>query len=957
MNILIPEIINKLQQFIRLVTYLSLYIILLASCKEVDDNTIDLSGEWKFDLDSLDVGVNEKWFLNDLSDVIQLPGSMAENKKGDDISIDYNWTGNFWNDEWFTSEKYEEYRQPDNLKISFWLSPEKVYYGPAWYQKEVIIPDSWEGTHIRLFLERPHWETTVWLDDQMLGFQNTLGTPHVYDIPVYNVRAGKHTLTIRIDNRIKEINVGLDAHSISDNTQTNWNGIVGQIKLEAFPETYLDKIKVVPNISDRLVTVKLKIKNGKEIKKNAQIKLTAKKMHGTFPDVEELKFYADLKDGVNELEFAYPMGDKPALWDEFNPNIYEMEVELNTEAGVDKKQVEFGMREFKVKDKYFSINEKPVFLRGTLESAIFPLTGYPPTNIEDWLRIFKIIKDHGLNHMRFHSWCPPKAAFQAADKEGIYLQVEASAWADIGDGEPVDKWLYEEGESILDHYGNHPSFVMMAYGNEPGGDRHKEYLTEFVDHFKSYDKTKVYASGAGWPYIDNADYFNSPAPRIQQWNANLSSIINGSAPQTVFDYQNLIDKTPMPIVSHEIGQWCVYPNFKEMSKYTGVLKPKNFEIFKESLERNDIGHLADSLLLASGKLQALCYKADIEASLRTKGFAGFQLLDLHDFPGQGTALVGVLDAFWDEKGYISPKEFRSFSGQTVPLARLQKRTFLNTDTLEASIEIAHFGEKSILGVVPEWELVETNGNTFANGSFSKTDIEIGNGVLLGNLSLPLAEISKPKKLKLMVSVSGFQNSWDIWIYPAEQSVDHIDEDIRIVKKLDSQTLKFLNDGGKVLLSTVKGSVKSKYGGEIGIGFSSIFWNTSWTNGQKPHTLGILVDPKHPALAEFPTEYHSNWQWWDAMTNSNALILDDFPQIKPIVRVIDDWFYNRSLGLVFEVRVGKGKLLVSSIDLHSDLENRIEAKQLLLSLTNYMAGNQFSPKVTLEPKAILDLYNE
>ena len=630
-------------------------------------------------------------------------------------------------------------------------------------------------------------------------------------------------------------------------------------------------------------------------------------------------------------------------------------VNLTSEAGLDSKKVNFGMRDFKSEGKRFTINEQLVFLRGTLECAIFPKTGYPPTDKKEWARIFDIIKNHGLNHMRFHSWCPPEAAFDAADEAGVYLQVEASAWTTIGDGEPIDEWLYKEAQDILDAYGNHPSFVMMAYGNEPGGDNHKQYLIDFVDHFKKIDSTKVYTSAAGWPFIENADYWNTPKPRIQQWNQNLKSIINSEPPQTVFDYRKIIDTTSMPVVSHEIGQWSVYPNFKEMGKYTGVLKPRNFEIFKETLEENHMGELADSLLLASGKLQTLCYKADIEAALRTEGFAGFQLLDLHDFPGQGTALVGVLDAFWHEKGYVSPKEFRSFSGQTVPLVRLKQHTFWNSDTLKASAEIAHFGEKPLENVIPEWRLQDMNGELVAEGLLEEKTIERGNGIDLGEISVDLNEIREPKQLNLKVSVAEFSNDWDIWVYPSKKE-DLSETNFRLVEQLDSETINYLKKGGKVLLNTSKGAVASGKGGDIAVGFSSIFWNTSWTNGQKPHTLGILCDPSHPALSEFPTEYYSNWQWWDAMSHSDAIVLDKFsPDLKPIVRIVDDWFENRRLALLFEAKVGNGKLLISGIDLHSDLANRKEARQLLYSLKTYMNSEDFNPQIDLDIASIQNLY--
>ena len=914
------------------ITLLFIAVLSIASCTSDKINEIDLSGTWSFQIDSLDIGITEEWFARPLTDSIQLPGSMAENGKGNDITVDTEWTGNMWNDSiWYTSPEMEKYRIKGNVKVPFWLSPNKVYYGAAWYKKTVTIPEDWKEKQLFLFLERPHWETTVWVDDKKLGMQNTLGTPHTYDINAF-LTPGRHTISIRIDNRIKNIDVGKDAHSISDNTQTNWNGIVGAIKLMTRPGLALGTVQLYPNVSNQSVLIKGKVQTNGELPATVQLSARANSKQTK----KTLNILSDTLtiDPDGNFEMEYPMGESPELWDEFTPNFYTMNLQLSSDGLRDEKNITFGMREFKAAGKQFTINGKPIFLRGTLESAIFPLTGYPPTDIAPWKRIFGIVQNHGLNHVRFHSWCPPKAAFSAADEMGVYLQVEASVWTSVGDGEAIDQWIYQEAEAIVETYGNHPSFVMMAHGNEPAGDQKDEYLKNFVAHMKKRDARRVYTSGAGWPFLDSMDFYNHAGGRIQQWAQGLNSVINKEPPHTDFDYQSLIDETPMPYVTHEMGQWCVYPNFKEMSKYTGVLRPKNFEVFKEDLEQNGMGLLADSLLLASGKLQVLCYKADIEAALRTKNMAGFQLLDLHDFPGQGTALVGVLDAFWDEKGYVTPEEFRQFNDVTVPLVRMQKRVFLNTETFEATVEVAHYGAEPLSEIRPQWQLSNAEEGVFAEGTLEPTAIPIGNGTPLGSIKVALNTIERPKKLTLEVNVGEKTNTWDIWVYPSKNEPIENIADVKVVRKLSTPTLDHLKNGGKVLLNISKGNVKPEKGGDIGVGFSSIFWNTSWTKGQKPHTLGILTDPEHPALAEFPTEYHSNWQWWDAMTHSSAIVLDEFTSdLKPIVRIIDDWFENRRTALIFEVKVGKGKLLISGVDLHTDLENRPEARQLRHSLTN------------------------
>lgn len=929
-----------------------LVVALTYSCQKTTvSNKIDLAGEWQFAIDSLDSGVSEKWFAKKLGDMIHLPGSLTSNGKGDDIGWNTPWTGQIVDSSFFKNPEHAKYREPDNFKVPFWLQPVKYYKGAAWFQKEIDIPKSWKENDIVLFLERCHWESRVWIDEQEVGMQNSLGTPHVYNLTEF-LSSGKHLLTVCIDNRVKEIDPGINSHSISDHTQTNWNGIVGKLFLEARAATNIQNIQLFPDIQNKEVKAKLKVKSSDA----GKISLSMKVSGPTSPEVKTAEF--DVLSGENIIAVTIPMGDDVKLWNEFHPEMYRLQSVLTDATGATDTLINtFGMREFTTANRQILINGNPVFLRGTLECAIFPKTGFPPTDKNEWLRILGVCRAHGLNHLRFHSWCPPEAAFEAADESGFYFHVECSSWANssttIGDGKPFDKYLYEESERMIEAYGNHPSFCMMAYGNEPGGPKHREFLSEFVKYWKEKDNRRIYVSAAGWPDLDVNDYLCTPNPRIQGWGEELRSIINAEPPKSDYDWNSRIEKFTQPVVSHEIGQWCVYPDFKEIAKYDGVVRAKNFEIFRESLNENGMGNLADSFLIASGKLQALCYKADIEAALRTSGFAGFQLLDLHDFPGQGTALVGVLNPFWEEKGYISPAEYSRFCNSTVPLVRMKKFIFKNNETLEAEIEVAHFGNEPFSGCTPKWKISDTSGKIMVEATLSTLDIPLGNCTKLGKISVPLDFAKSPQKLVLEVSVDKFSNYWDIWVYPANNEVVTGTEKIKVVQKPDAATMKFLEDGGTVLLTLKKGSLPAEMGGDIKTGFSSIFWNTAWTSGQGPHTLGVLVNPAHPALAEFPTEFYSNWQWWDAMNHGQSMNLQKIdPKIEPVVRVIDDWFTNRPLALVFEAKVGNGKIMVSSIDFMTDLQKRPEAQQLLFSLKKYMAGEQFNPSFSISGEKLM-----
>jgi hypothetical protein len=588
--------------------------------------------------------------------------------------------------------------------------------------------------------------------------------------------------------------------------------------------------------------------------------------------------------------------------------------------------------------------------------------------VASWKRIIRIAKSYGLNLIRFHSYCPPEAAFIAGDELGFYFQVE-TCWANqsttIGGGKPVDRWVYDETERILETYGNHPSFLFMPYGNEPGGKNSASYLAKYVAHFKALDSRRLWTSGSGWPQIPENQFDVTADPRIQHWGEGLKSRINAKPPETMTDYRDYIQARNVPVISHEIGQWCVYPNFAEMPKYTGYLKPKNFEIFRDSLDEHHLGGQARQFLLASGKLQTLCYKEDIESALRTPGMGGFELLDLHDFPGQGTALVGVLDPFWDDKGYVTATEYSRFCNSTVPLARLQKRVFTSDETLEADLEVAHFGPRPI-SAVTRWKLVGANGKMIAAGDFPAKTIPVDNGIPLGHIAVPLHSAITPQQCKLVVSLEErssagnasnlkvYENDWDIWIYPPNVDTEPA-TDITIVDDLDATALAKLNAGGKVLLLIPPSRVKNTEVNPVALGFSSIFWNTAWTGRQPPTTLGILCDPKNPALAGFPTEFHSDWQWWYLIHRASAMILDDLPaDLHPTVQIVDDWVTNHRLALAFEARVARGKLMVCSIDLKNELSDDPVRRQFRSSLLNYMESKEFRPKVELKADQVRGL---
>ncbi len=923
---------------------------------------LDLSGQWRFQLDHGDVGEQQGWFRSRLPRAIRLPGSLQEQGYGDDISVETRWTGTIVDKSWYDSPRYAPYREPGNIKVPFWLQPEKHYVGPAWYERTVRIPAGWAGKRIVLFLERPHWETTVWWDGRKAGTENALGTPHEYVLSE-SAEPGEHILTIRVDNRIKQVDVGINSHSISDQTQSNWNGIAGLIELLATDPIWVDRVDVFPEQVSK--HVRFQVRLGNATGSRAKAKLTIELQpppDGSAAGPIRVSRICQLDSASTAIEFDCGLGPQPSLWDEFRPNLYRAMVRVESvgagKAYRDEVSVTFGVRQIDQRGRQFVLNGRSIFLRGTVECCVFPLTGYPPTDKDYWRKIIGQCKAFGLNHMRFHSWCPPEAAFAVADELGFYFHVECSSWANtsssVGDSRPVDKWLYEEAERMIRYFGNHPSFMFMAYGNEPAGpERGARYLRQWVEHFRQRDPRRLYTGAAGWPMIEENQYHVTPQPRIHHWGSGLRDRLNAKRPETCTDYRDFVLKSNVPVVAHEAGQWCVYPNFEEIKKYRGVSKPKNFEIFRDFLVQNHMGDQARQFLMASGKLQVLCYKEEVESALRTPEFGGFQLLQLNDFTGQGTALVGVLDPFWDEKPYVTAAEWRRFCAPVVPLARLPKRVFLLGERLVAEIDLYQFWR----GPLPEarlcWKLLDSEGKVLRAGRSEPRTFAAGQLHRVGTIAVPLRDLHAPQQMKLVIGVEGtnWENDWDLWVYPPSVPTEPSQE-VLVCSEVDKRAERWLAAGGKLLLLIPPKRVKTA----ARTGFTTVFWNTAWTRNQPPHTLGILCDSRHPALRQFPTDCHTNWQWWELIHEAAAMQLDGFPPaLRPIVQVIDTWFEARRLALMFEARVGGGKLLACSIDLQHDLSGRPVARQLRYSLLRYIESDAFAPSVLVEPELIRSLF--
>jgi hypothetical protein len=893
-------------------------------------DVLDLAGTWRFALDRDDQGVSQHWYAHTLADRIKLPGILNAQGYGDEISTRTPWVLSLYDKNWYLREDYKAYATPGQVKVPFLSQPPRHYLGAAWYQREVQVPRAWQGKRVVLYLERPRWGSTAWVDDHEVGESRSLVAAHAYDLGL--LAPGKHRISIRVDSRLL-MPYRPDSHSVSDSLGMSWNGIVGKLELRATTPVYIDDAQVYPNVEDKSALVRLHIGNAGAGAGSGVVLANGKRFPVSWTE----------QGGNAQFRVQYPKTAQ--TWDEWHPVLQRLRLKLVGAKADDARDLSFGFVQIKTQDSDILINGRPVFMRGTHFGGDFPLTGYPPTDVASWKKIFGIAKSWGINHFRFHSFTPPEAAFQAADEVGIYLQPEPGMWNSFAPGSPMEAMLYAETERMIRAYGNHPSFLMLSPSNEPSGDW-KSVFDKWIAHFREADPRRIYSNGTG--------HTEKVVPDVDKGTDYLAIQRIGPKPlrnKTGWfgrDYTASLEGIGVPVLSHELGQWVAYPDFAVIDKFTGYLRPGNYEIFRDSARAHGVLEKDKDFAYASGRYQLECYKQEIEAVLRTRGLSGYQLLDLHDYLGQGTALVGILDAFWESKGYATPEEFKRFNGETVPLARLTGLVLTTRDTLDVPVEIAHFGQQPLAKVQPYWRVVDAQGKAVAAGRFAAMALPIGKNIPLGRIQASLAALPAPARYKLVVGLAGTRiaNDWNFWLYPAEVA-SAAPAQVLVTHSWDEAQAR-LADGGKVLYLPRKADLDWT---SPPLAQVPVFWNRLMNPGWS-RMLGLWIDRKHPALAEFPTEGYFDWQWSELVAGTRAMNLDRLPRaLQPIVQPIDDWNRNYKLGLLFEARVGKGKLMVCTADLSSRLDQRVAARQLRKSVLDYMASAAFEPRTELAPQAM------
>lgn len=787
-----------------------------------------------------------------------------------------------------------------------------------------------------------------------------LCAPHIFEVT--GLLSGSHELTFLSDNSYPGLPHDAIVYSsaATDETQTNWNGILGYLRLRTEEPVFLSALSVYPQKD----TLCVKAEISAAIPYRGAVTLSSPAL------ITPVQRQITVSSGRCEVIFdGLPLAPDVQRWDEFAGKLYELSAQL---TGQEPKTVSFGIRDFENRNGRLCLNGRAVFLRSEANCAVFPETGYPPMTRAAWEEILKKYQAYGVNCMRFHSHCPPDAAFAAADELGILMQPELSHWDPMHAFEPEESRRYYEAETLglVRALANHPSFVMLTFGNElHAGDKGHDIMTRLLGRLKKLDPTRLYANASNPHYgaagcDPESDFYTAQSFRSHALRAafagsggedgpGIKGYLNNRYPsaQTCYDssMEQLRKTYSGPVFSFEVGQYEVLPDFDELQDFDGVTDPANFRLIQNRVEKAGLTEVWKKYVEASGELSRLCYREEVEAVLRTREMSGISLLGLQDFPGQGTALVGMLNSHLKPKPFpfAAPKAFASFFTGQLPLVLLPKYTWENTETLEAKVRIANYGKTSLSGS-PHCEL--TDGvNTF---TADLPEIFCPAGALTdaGTLCFSLASFPKPQRLCVTVSLDGISNTYPLWVYPPVQPV--CPPKVYETEHFDAGALEILKSGGTVYLSPP--STKEALPSSIQAQFSTDFWSVGTFSGQEGG-MGQLIDADHPLFEDFPTESHTNWQWWP-MAGQRAVILPvaaDGGRLVPIVTEMDSYAYLRPMAQLFECRCLSGKLLFSSLGLQ-DLQQYPEARALLSSVYRYLSSDRFSPDQELSPEAVAAL---
>ena len=891
-----------------------------------------------------------------------LPGTLDENRIGDPDRPEKQWHGN-------------------TGAITTRFTRKYTYTGQAEFQRTVIPDRNPAGGRMILTAERSRaLSLTVNGEKAESIIPGTLSTPYIFESAAW--RDGENRITLTADNSYPgwPKDAILMSSAATDETQTNWNGILGRITLEKKPAVFLVGVALGPGSRKNTALLRAVVSLPACLKGKTRVLLTIR--CGAMEKPYNLG--ADLYDGGIQTMTAdrIPLRQDLRRWDPEDPYRYSFQATLSAllpdlEECRDTYSGKAGFRMFGEDRKHrLCINGRRFFLRGEANCAVFPETGYPPMTLRAWRKIIRQYQEYGINCLRFHSHCPPEAAFEAADEAGMLMQPELSHW-DCGTAFESDesfRYYREELHQILRQLGGHPSFVMLSLGNELAcGETGEKRMAELVAEAKGLLPDRMYIRGSNAFYgakgCDRESGFytaqnygkyrmraisagsdeNHPEEKI-----SVQGYLNNSLPSSRTDYREgmaaLREQCDKPMFSFEVGQYEVLPDFRELPMFRGVTAPENYRIVRRRAKARGMLPEWERMVEASGELALICYREEAEAVMRTPEMSGICLLGIQDFPGQGTAIVGMMNAHLKPKPYpfARPERFRAFFRDALPLIRIGKYSWYGGETMKVEIQGFNCSTEDLAGTLV-CELKDDSGKTTDIRNARHYTAKAGESEVSARFTFDLPTGGKPRTATVEAYLEGrretFRNQIRIWIYPERRFIAA--EGIHCCRRLDDEAVRVLENGGKVLLEPE--SEETALPGSMRGQFSTDFWSVG-TFPQQEGGMGLLIEDKHPLFRGFPTSFHTDYQWW-RMAGQRAMRLPDESFARGIiVRQMDSCLRMDTFAMLAEARIGKGKILISSMGLR-ELPQAPEVTALRNAMIRYMQSEDFSPQACWTPEMI------
>jgi beta-galactosidase len=857
------------------------------------------------------------------------------------------------------------------------------FLDPFWVRRRFQMPGVDPGKRVWLRLGGVFPAAAVYLNGDYVGYTKSSRTQLRVDVTRFVKPGAENLVAIKVCDFPK---VRLDGMYEWQELSMIWSGVYRPVCLEITDEISLIDEYIQPRLNQSKVDVSFELSH---------------------PSPSPLRVVLRVMDGKRSLgstEAALPAGQiggsaevklgKFTTWYPTHPKLYMMETLIYREGGkqpIDKSGLRFGMREISTTTNKFILNGKPIYVRCMGDMALYLDTIAPPVDINWYLPKLKRAREFGINMGKVCVETWSQDFVEAADEAGIMVIQEMP----FGVGpvlranrytidEKFRKFFSKELDGLVKQSRNQASVVSYSMSSE------LEFGQQTKDSFNFFSRELTSQAKKLAPHalaIDCTGYLDSIKTAKGDRITDFYASIIPTWCKEVLDETVVNNDGQHPSVLHEWNWWSCYPDPNDKPKYKDTqMLPTWFDTLLESARKNGQEEFIPTYRKNSLWVQSLSRKDGLEYARRCPRVEGFILwswIDFHQYA------EGVLDDFWQPKN-VSAKEFLKSVGDTVVVLAKEGNRALNLDQVgRLPLAVSHYGEADLTGAVLKWKAVRDK-KVFDRGQLKLASVKYGELTQAGDAEVHLPKASKGYKFDLLVTLEKDgkalnANNWSFWAFaepgpevtalgqatnaghvigdpvflrlkPASSATIPAATKLVVADRVDQTLADYIQAGGRCLLFT-QGAVieqdKIYYPGMVN--FYTLFRALPWNAG--PGNAGSVITP-HPALADFPCEGMCDLQFvWPirGVVPMNFEPLRPYG-VKPIVRMIDFYKNNANNAHLLEFGVGQGRVLATSFNVLTNLNQKLDVRNLTKSLINYVQGGKFAPTAQVPEAEFVRLFS-